>query len=343
MSSVSVAIATYNGEKHIAEQLRSLADQSLTPAEVVVTDDGSQDETLNVVADFAKRAPFPVRVSKNEARLGWRGNFMHAATLCRSELIAFCDQDDIWERRKLEACAECFENPEVLLAYHNAIAITADGRPLARLDWCAPPAFLNPPLTLKPWVHSPGFTQVFRRSMPFLPELWRASQEHFEPGQPMAHDRWFVFLAAALGAIAYLDEPLARYRQHDANVYGWGGDRRADALKRFFSTNSAHDSAPMESACRLRADILAAAQEELGAPWRERATAAAARYRGLEAQLAARRRLYTAPDFMRRLRAFLELAGSGGYDRNDKWSFGFNSLAKDASLGVCLGHRLARS
>jgi len=349
MSSVSIAIATYNGAKHIDEQLRSLSAQSLAPAEVVVTDDGSQDGTLERVGDFAKTAPFPVRVYENEGRLGYRANFMRAASLCQSDLIAFCDQDDIWEPQKIEVCVECFRNPDVLLTYHNALAITEDGRELGRLDWRAAPAAVNPRMTIGPWLISMGFSQMFRRSMPTLPELWRTSRELFDPDQPMAHDRWFFFLASVLGSIAYLHEPLVRYRQHGGNLYGWRGDRYIlqgnkyiSGLKRSFSTNGAHDSAPVESACRLRADILDAAQGELGAPWRERATAAAARYRGLETQLAARRRLYTTPEFAQRLRAFLDLAGSGGYDRNDKWSFGFNSLAKDASLGVCLGHRLAR-
>ena len=89
MISVSVAMATYNGQKHIRRQLDSLAAQSQVPTELVITDDRSADETVPVIDAFAKTAPFPVNVYRNETRLGYRANFMRAASLCRSELIAF--------------------------------------------------------------------------------------------------------------------------------------------------------------------------------------------------------------------------------------------------------------
>jgi glycosyltransferase involved in cell wall biosynthesis len=81
MSSVSVAMATYNGEAHIHEQLLSLANQSLAPVELVVADDCSGDRTLDIVREFARTAPFAVRIYENETRLGYRANFMRAASL----------------------------------------------------------------------------------------------------------------------------------------------------------------------------------------------------------------------------------------------------------------------
>ena len=101
MNSVSIAMATYNGKSYIGEQLASLANQSVAPAELIVTDDCSNDGTLDVIGHFAITAPFPVRIFKNERRIGHRENFMHAASLCTSDLIAFCDQDYIWDPKKL--------------------------------------------------------------------------------------------------------------------------------------------------------------------------------------------------------------------------------------------------
>jgi len=112
MFSVSVAMATYNGSRYIREQLASLASQSCVPTELVITDDSSDDGTLELASDFARDAPFPMRLYRNPKRLGYRANFMRAASLCRSDLIAFCDQDDVWYRHKIEACAECFHNPD---------------------------------------------------------------------------------------------------------------------------------------------------------------------------------------------------------------------------------------
>src|SRR5262249_32885158 len=92
-SSVSVAMATYNGSAHIRRQLESLVSQARNPSELIVTDDASDDDTLDIVKEFACSAPFPVFVSKNERRLGYRANFIQAALHCKSDLIAFCDQD----------------------------------------------------------------------------------------------------------------------------------------------------------------------------------------------------------------------------------------------------------
>ena len=75
-ASVSIVIATYNGERHLADQLRSILDQTSPPNEVVVSDDGSDDCTLDLVRAFAASAPFPVHIYRNEARLGYSENFL---------------------------------------------------------------------------------------------------------------------------------------------------------------------------------------------------------------------------------------------------------------------------
>src|SRR5262245_6144046 len=106
--SISVAMATFNGERFLRRQLSSLTEQTVNPSELIVTDDGSRDDTLTILLRFAKTAPFPVRIVQNETRLGYRANFMKAATLCSSDLIAFCDQDDVWEPKKLRIMRSVF-------------------------------------------------------------------------------------------------------------------------------------------------------------------------------------------------------------------------------------------
>ena len=81
MTSVSVAMATFNGARYIRRQLDSPAAQSELPAELVVTDDGSTDGTLDVVEDFARAAPFPVSIRKNPTGLGYR------VTSCRDDYL----------------------------------------------------------------------------------------------------------------------------------------------------------------------------------------------------------------------------------------------------------------
>ena len=74
-------MATYNGARYIRDQLESLSKQTVLPDELVVSDDASSDETLSIVADFAARAPFRVRMERNSHRLGYRANFMRVADL----------------------------------------------------------------------------------------------------------------------------------------------------------------------------------------------------------------------------------------------------------------------
>ena len=236
--SVSVAMATYNGQQHIRRQLDSLAAQSQTPAELIVTDDSSEGDTVAIIDAFAKTAPFPVNVYRNETRLGYRANFMRAASLCRSELIAFCDQDDYWYPQKIAVSVKPFNDPEVLLTYHNA-DIVSDGRRIGSLAARAALQSVLMPLASSPWVHPLGFTQVFRRSLLRLSDLWPNSLDEHDSSQRLAHDQWFYFLAGAFGRIVYLDEPLVAYIQHGSNTaFGWQKASYWNLIKHFFRNRS---------------------------------------------------------------------------------------------------------
>jgi glycosyltransferase involved in cell wall biosynthesis len=72
---ISIAMTTFNGATYLEEQLDSLLGQQHLPAELVVGDDGSEDETLSILERFARKAPFPILVHRNPSRLGFRANF----------------------------------------------------------------------------------------------------------------------------------------------------------------------------------------------------------------------------------------------------------------------------
>jgi glycosyltransferase involved in cell wall biosynthesis len=105
-----------------------LANQKKQPTELIICDDCSSDDTVGIAAEFANVSPFPVRIYINEKRKGYRGNFMDAATLCSSELIAFYDRDDIWHEDKLLYITRVFaDDDDILLACHNARVIEFNG------------------------------------------------------------------------------------------------------------------------------------------------------------------------------------------------------------------------
>jgi len=133
--SISVAMCTYNGEKYLRKQLESIAAQSRLPDELVICDDRSTDSTLEIIHHFTNTAPFPVRLHLNPVNLGGatKGitrNFEQASGLCTSDLIAFCDQDDVWLTQKLARMAQTMEeNPQLGGVFVDAQLVNSLGEP----------------------------------------------------------------------------------------------------------------------------------------------------------------------------------------------------------------------
>src|ERR1700759_3102252 len=108
MDGFSVAMCPYNGARFVGEQLESIAAQTLAPSELVVCDDRSTDATVRLVESFPARGPFSVRLGVTEHTLGSKKIFERAVSLCRGELIALSDQDDVWLPGKLARLAAEF-------------------------------------------------------------------------------------------------------------------------------------------------------------------------------------------------------------------------------------------
>src|SRR3974390_417909 len=135
-TSISVAMCTYNGAAYLTEQLQSIAAQTVVPDELVVCDDGSTDATVSLLDEFRRAASFPVRVFRNETRLGAAKNFERAVRLCAGDLIFLCDQDDAWNPSKIEVLADAIaQHPDAPYAFSNAGLRSEDGHPLGLTSW----------------------------------------------------------------------------------------------------------------------------------------------------------------------------------------------------------------
>jgi glycosyltransferase involved in cell wall biosynthesis len=199
---ISVAMATYNGERFIREQLDSLAAQTLPPCELVVTDDGSTDATLAIIEEFCQTAPFPVHVHRNESRLGYADNFLKAASLCEGEFVAFCDQDDVWSKEKIAICTAHLKATDAHLCIHSINLIDKFGKPIPFLF----PDFLenrNPErFSFDPLKIYPGFTFIFRKSLlDIIDSASRPFDSRFSTPIKLSHDQWVIFLASVFGHI----------------------------------------------------------------------------------------------------------------------------------------------
>ena len=339
MKTVSIAMATYNGERFILEQLRSLASQTHLPDELVVCDDCSADRTVDIIMEFAATAPFPVRLHVNDKRLGWAANFMGVVVLCSHDVIAFCDQDDVWSPEKIETLLPKFQG-ETLLVCHEADIVDADlnyMRPLMRLP---PSKVAFEPLQIGPWDNAFGFTQMVSRDLLRFNDYWAQSLDHDRPASPMAHDQWFSFLASVLGRVVYVSTPLAKYRQHGRNAVGT--EYHSHGL---FSASRAQVNFKSivwkAKASEARERILTSMRDTIDAPLRSRVDEAIQRYALLSRQLRTRVTLYSSPEIVRRMQSFANLLRMHSYSRLDHgWRFGANSLLKDLVLGVSIGNVL---
>jgi glycosyltransferase involved in cell wall biosynthesis len=333
--SVSIAMATYNGARFIKDQLDSLSKQTHLPAELVVTDDGSTDETLDIVTAFAELAPFPVYIERNPERLGYRANFLKAAGLCSSDIIAFSDQDDIWLPQKLETCISSFDDEAVSLAYHNATVVTDTLVPTDSLQNCALSQSVNEAFSLGPWQFGLGFTLLFRRRLVDFFGYWPQSTDFYDVENKEAHDQWTFFLASNLGTIYYINEPLVLYRQHDTNAFGW--DSKATTMRGKLE-NLLTTKIDRIKSCELsaggRAAILARIADKDKTGSTEKLHQAAMRYRQLEAYYESRRRIYQSSHIFLKLHYLIALLFQGAYRRRKYWGVGPQALLRDIVRGI---------
>src|ERR1700710_1796077 len=128
---ISIAMATYNGERYLPEMLDSLAAQTRLPDELVVRDDGSSDHTLEVVHYFAERAGFPVRVLPAGERLGYAQNFVTVSRACTGDVLFFADQDDGLRPGKLEGGGGAASGCEPMALFHDFSLQRGDGAEIA--------------------------------------------------------------------------------------------------------------------------------------------------------------------------------------------------------------------
>ena len=218
---VSVAIGTRNGATFVAEQLRSIIDQSYPPAEIVLSDDASTDDTVAIASAVVGASGVALRVIRNPTPLGVTANFQQALEACNGELVALADQDDRWHSDRLARVVPLFaERPRLLLVHCDATLVDAVGAPLGASLFDAIElgggdrrrihggAALD--LLLRRNVVT-GATVVVRSSLieqarPF-PQAW-------------VHDEWLAMMAAVFGEIDLIDEHLVDYRQHGGNQIG---------------------------------------------------------------------------------------------------------------------------
>jgi glycosyltransferase involved in cell wall biosynthesis len=218
MTKISIAMATYNGERFIRQQLDSFARQTIFPSELIVCDDGSTDSTVSIISNFSLSAPFPVVIVRNSGRLGYTANFLQAARNCRGELIAFSDQDDEWLPQKLARILQASRGAEAFLLAHAAEWIDEDGNPMGVVY----PADRRFRKYLRK-SDFPGHAIVIRRALlemasrTLAPDNYKTVAGDIEFG----HDVLLLEIATAMDKVLYIPEVLTRWRVYSDANHAW--------------------------------------------------------------------------------------------------------------------------
>jgi len=209
---VSVVMCTYNGGKDIREQLDSIVAQTYQPCEIIIQDDGSTDDTMDIVAEYAQRYPI-IRITQNERGKGINNNFFSAIEKVRGKFVAISDQDDIWKHDKIEVMLAAIDKKMMCVGRSVPFYDEGDKRVHVHYDQRKP----NCNIVRMMYASMPGHCTLFRK------ELLQHLPSHLETRPIYTHTWYDVILgqtAAALDSIILLDRVITMQRRHvDAASY----------------------------------------------------------------------------------------------------------------------------
>jgi len=209
-------MATYNGEQFLQEQLDSIAAQTYPNIEIAISDDGSTDETYKIIRAY--RGPHSIVLSSNMRRLGYKDNFVAAIERCTGRFIALADQDDVWAPRKIERLLS--EIGDAYLIHGDVSRIDSRGNKIVDSERRQRHGPVHDKVFLDPEYHRLSLLTRQSLCQGCTALLDRRLLSYALPVPPWekAHDIWLAFVAASLGAVRYLDEPLTGWRLHGGNT-----------------------------------------------------------------------------------------------------------------------------
>jgi glycosyltransferase involved in cell wall biosynthesis len=220
---ISVAMCTYNGARFLREELDSIARQTRLPDELIVCDDASTDNTVEILQDFAASAPFPVHLSINETNLGVMRNFEQSVSLCSGDLIALSDSDDVWHADKLEALEQlALQAPEVGLIFTDAEVVDSELQSL-KLKLSESVGFdeRKQAMVRRGQAFDILLSQslVTGTTMAFRKEL-REIALPFPSSATLYHDGWIALVVAPITRFGFINRPTIKYRVHSDQCVG---------------------------------------------------------------------------------------------------------------------------
>lgn len=205
---ISVAMAVYNGEKYVNEQLDSILMQLDKEDEVCISVDPSTDDSYRMLMERSEQDP-RIKVGMGLG-LGVKKNFEQAIKMCSGDIIFLSDQDDVWKEDKVIRVLESFADGEALLVLHDATVVNEDMSRVMMESFFAyrecKPGILNNVMK-NSYI---GCCMAFRKEL--VPSILPIPES-----VPM-HDQWFGLVAEKKGKVVFLPKQLVKYRRHSNNT-----------------------------------------------------------------------------------------------------------------------------
>ncbi len=221
MKKINILLSTYNGSKYLKEQLDSLLSQTYKDIEIIVRDDGSSDDTLDILKSY------DIKLLETKQNLGAMGSFVellsYAVANSDSEYFMFCDQDDVWNSQKIEKTLEKMQGMEekfgdIPLLVHTDLEVVDEELNTINSSFMKYQN-INPK---KDKFHNLLIQNIITGCTVMI------NRKLAEKSLPMSkdvimHDWWIGLVASKFGKIGYIDKATIKYRQHSKNTVGAKG------------------------------------------------------------------------------------------------------------------------
>jgi glycosyltransferase involved in cell wall biosynthesis len=331
MPSIAVVMATFNGEEWLDTQLQSLANQTRLPDRLVISDDGSIDDTVKISQMFARSAPFEV-VLLEGPRAGYGENFWFAGKHAGTDIIAWCDQDDFWYPQKLQLCEQLMVGHGVKFLSHSAMITDAALNPSGQIMPHYRKTRVLEPLVGNPLQEAFGLTTLIRSECLQLVR-WEDRPKSIWFDRQIGHDEVVALLSFVAGRRLEVSDVLLSYRQHGRNFVGvlYKPVGIVAHVKHALNTESVMYSevaAGAENYGRFIAECC---------PENTKAIDYFAKY---QARCLRRSTFHHSPNRLKRMRNIVVALGKGDYGRKERGAFGGLAFARDA-VALVVGTKTA--
>ncbi len=222
---IDILLATYNGEKYISTQIDSILMQSLDDFHLYIRDDGSTDNTVEIIREYQKKNSGKITfIADGETLKSAKNNFFELLKYSNGEYIFFCDQDDFWHKDKLQISIDAITKYTTPALIHTDMRVVDE-----KLGEIFPSFFemqmLNKETSLNKLMvqnNVTGCTMCINKALKGL---------IISDDNALMHDWWIAMVCAAIGSIEFIDAQTVDYRQHGGNEVGAKEVRSSQYIK----------------------------------------------------------------------------------------------------------------